>query len=234
MIKYTAEFLAGKEFTTDVGEPLIFCSDRNPKFILVKRVSALHKEQAGFWSVESVAANLRSGAWKLSHIPHDVTFARGLWPTGTILEVTHAQRMGIYTYGDRFEVKEDTKGQYIDTPGVKTRSRETLSRFSPVTCATPEPNDTVEPKDVSAVGMLKEAADCIGDRAAERDTDAERSMAATVKAFNGMYGTSITEQMGWQFMVLLKMSRAKGGDFRRDDFVDGAAYFALAGECSND
>lgn len=85
--------------------------------------------------------------------------------------------------------------------------------------------------DESAVGMLEEAAYCIGDRASERDTEAERSMAATIRAFNGMYGTELTEEQGWQFMVLLKMARAKGGEYRRDDYVDGAAYFALAGEC---
>lgn len=85
-----------------------------------------------------------------------------------------------------------------------------------------------------AVGMLEEAADCIGNRASERDTEAERSMAATIRAFNGMYGTELTEEQGWQFMVLLKMARAKGGEYRRDDYVDGAAYFALAGECRAD
>lgn len=89
-------------------------------------------------------------------------------------------------------------------------------------------------EDQSAVSMLEEAAHCIGDRASERDTEAERSMAATIRAFNGMYGTELTEEQGWQFMVLLKMARAKGGDYRRDDYVDGAAYFALAGECRND
>ena len=88
--------------------------------------------------------------------------------------------------------------------------------------------------DESAVGMLEEAAECIGDRASERDTEAERSMAATIRAFNGMYGTELTEEQGWQFMVLLKMERAKGGEYRRDDYVDGAAYFALAGECKGD
>ncbi len=102
-------------------------------------------------------------------------------------------------------------------------------------CATCEHNPNNQGKeDASAVGMLEEAAHCIGDRASERDTEAERSMAATIRAFNGMYGTELTEEQGWQFMVLLKMARAKGGDYRRDDYVDGAAYFALAGECRND
>lgn len=86
--------------------------------------------------------------------------------------------------------------------------------------------------DPTANGFLQEAINCIGDRASERDTDSERSMLKTVKTFNEMFGTALTEEQGWQFMTLLKMSRSQGGNFRRDDYVDGAAYFALAGEAS--
>lgn len=78
--------------------------------------------------------------------------------------------------------------------------------------------------------ILKEAANTIDNRASERDTDTERSMASCVNAFNAMFGTELTEQQGWQFMVLLKMSRAKGGEFKLDDYLDMAAYAALAGE----
>lgn len=84
----------------------------------------------------------------------------------------------------------------------------------------------------SAVEILTEGANCIGDRASERDTESERSMARTVKAFNAMFNKDLTETEGWQFMELLKMSRSVGGKFREDDFVDGAAYEALAGECA--
>ena len=45
-----------------------------------------------------------------------------------------------------------------------------------------------------------------------------------------MFNTELTETQGWLFMALLKMSRAKGGEFNSDDYIDGAAYFALAGE----
>lgn len=89
-------------------------------------------------------------------------------------------------------------------------------------------------KDIDeALIILKRAAECIGDRASERDTESERSMANTVKAFNAMFGTELTEVQGWQFMELLKMSRSRGGKFRLDDFVDGAAYAALAGEAAD-
>lgn len=83
-----------------------------------------------------------------------------------------------------------------------------------------------------APDMLSTAAETIGDRASERDTEAERSMLTTVEAFNAMYGTELTEEQGWMFMVFLKASRAKGGNFRDNDYIDGAAYFALAGECA--
>ena len=100
-------------------------------------------------------------------------------------------------------------------------------------------NNYIDPFDIkhieqlySATNILKVASDNIGDRASERDTEEERSMAATIRAFNGMYGTELTEEQGWMFMVFLKAARAKGGDFSDDDYIDGASYFALAGECA--
>lgn len=85
----------------------------------------------------------------------------------------------------------------------------------------------------AAHDLLLEAADCIGARAEQRDQpDGERSMRRTVAAFNALYGTRLTELQGWQFMALLKMARAAGGRVHRDDFIDQAAYAALAGECA--
>ena len=83
-----------------------------------------------------------------------------------------------------------------------------------------------------ATDLLQSACDQIGDRASERDTETERSMYSTVNAFNALYGTNLTEEQGWIFMVFLKAARAKGGRVRVDDYVDGSAYFALAGEAA--
>lgn len=89
-----------------------------------------------------------------------------------------------------------------------------------------------------APSILIEAADCIGSRAAERDQDSERSMSRAVAMFNAWRGGDgadcghLSERDGWVFMALLKLSRAAGGDHRLDDYVDGAAYVALAGECA--
>lgn len=78
--------------------------------------------------------------------------------------------------------------------------------------------------------VLKMSIETIAERGVERDAGQERSMRSAVRAFNGMFDTHLTEEQGWMFMVLLKMSRSKGGTFNADNFVDGAAYFALAAE----
>ena len=84
---------------------------------------------------------------------------------------------------------------------------------------------------MKAVETLQKAAAHIHDRAVLRDTpEGERSMAKTVAAFNVIYGTTLTETQGWQFMVLLKIVRGSQGEFVADDFEDQTAYSALAGE----
>lgn len=83
-----------------------------------------------------------------------------------------------------------------------------------------------------APALLTTAADTIVNRAVERDNEgkAERSMSAAVNAFNALYGSNLSETQGWMFMAILKAARARQGRFNIDDFIDGAAYFALAGE----
>ena len=59
----------------------------------------------------------------------------------------------------------------------------------------------------------------------------ERSMKATVAMFNAMVGSNLSEGQGWKFMVCLKLVRSEQGAKKKlDSYVDGAAYFALAGE----
>ena len=84
----------------------------------------------------------------------------------------------------------------------------------------------------SAKEILNAAVDTLVDRAKERDQDEERSMSATVNAFNAMYNLNLTEEQGWMFMVFLKASRSKYGIVKLDDYVDGSGYFSLAGEAA--
>lgn len=83
-----------------------------------------------------------------------------------------------------------------------------------------------------ATDILVTAADAIADRASQRDhANGERSMARTIKSFNALTGHNLSEEDGWIFAAVLKLSRSRGGRFVLDDYVDGAAYIALAGEC---
>lgn len=98
----------------------------------------------------------------------------------------------------------------------------------------PVADRTGKPLPTTASGVLYQAASTIQSRGEERDrADGERSMAATVAAFNALFGTKLTETQGWRFMELLKMSRAAGGRYNYDDFLDGTAYAALAAECES-
>ncbi len=84
---------------------------------------------------------------------------------------------------------------------------------------------------VRANEILTTAAGHLQDRAATYDRpEGERSMGATVAAFRAVAGITLTEEQGWLFMVLLKAVRTQQGGHRADNYEDGAAYFALAGE----
>lgn len=64
--------------------------------------------------------------------------------------------------------------------------------------------------------------------------EGERSMAATIAAFNAVTGDGLmsSEERGWLFMQLLKAVRSQQGDFRADSYEDGASYAGLAGEAA--
>ena len=82
-----------------------------------------------------------------------------------------------------------------------------------------------------APSILTTARECIGDRAAERDNDSERSAARAAKMFNAATRHELSEADAWLFMVCLKIARAQNGKKEQpDDYVDGAAYMALWGE----
>ena len=103
----------------------------------------------------------------------------------------------------------------------------------------PAPAQAPQPAQPYPVRLLHSAASTILQRGQERDTSTggqqqERSMAATVAAFNAIEGTTLTERQGWAFMQFLKLARAantaRNGRFNEDDYLDGAAYAALAAE----
>ncbi len=86
---------------------------------------------------------------------------------------------------------------------------------------------------MQAADFLSQAQSEMQDRATTYDNAAgERSMAATVAMFNALTGHDLTEEQGWKFMACLKLVRSEQGAHRADNFVDGAAYFGLAGEAA--
>lgn len=83
-------------------------------------------------------------------------------------------------------------------------------------------------KDASELCL--KASELLAERGKQYDgSDKERSMASTVTAFNAVYGTNLTEQQGWHFMIILKMVRQRAGG-HIDSAEDLIAYAALAAE----
>lgn len=83
----------------------------------------------------------------------------------------------------------------------------------------------------TAADVLKAALVHMQDRAATYDKpEGERSMPATVLAFNALTGHQLTAEQGWLFMSVLKLCRTQQGGYRADNYEDGAAYLALMGE----
>lgn len=84
---------------------------------------------------------------------------------------------------------------------------------------------------MKAKQILQEGIDTMNERAAERGQHEERVMANIVWAFNALTGHDLKVSQGWLFMTVLKAARAENGTmFRKDDYMDGANYFALYGE----
>lgn len=82
-----------------------------------------------------------------------------------------------------------------------------------------------------AAEILEAGAGHMKDRAKTYDNpEGERSMEKCVAMFNALSGHKLTAEQGWHFMTCLKMVRCQQGGYRADNYEDGAAYFALAGE----
>ncbi len=84
-----------------------------------------------------------------------------------------------------------------------------------------------------AVQILNEAVAIMAERGKSYDKsggEAERSMPKIVAMFNALTGHELTPEQGWKFMCCLELARSEQGEYREDNYLDGAAYMALAGE----
>jgi len=85
----------------------------------------------------------------------------------------------------------------------------------------------------SSVNILKQASDAICERSITRDNGEDKSMLKTLKVFSELVGHEVmTESEGWLFMACVKLGRSQQGKFHLDDYIDAAAYVALAGEAA--
>lgn len=87
-------------------------------------------------------------------------------------------------------------------------------------------------KKVTAPALLNNAAALMIERGAQYDKpEGERSMAATVSAYNAVTGQQMTEANGWLLMALLKMVRDnQRASAHKDSIEDLVAYASLYGE----
>lgn len=86
---------------------------------------------------------------------------------------------------------------------------------------------------MKATDFLKAAIDVQAQRGHDYDKpEGERSMAATVKAFNAITGRDLTEAEGWLILECLKNVRQwqQPGRYHHDSALDGVAYSALKAE----
>lgn len=95
--------------------------------------------------------------------------------------------------------------------------------------------EMLEPEGTPAPTFLEKALDHIKDRAATYDQpEGERSMGATVEAFNAITGHDLQESEGWLLLQILKdvrlFTRAK---FHQDSAEDAVAYAALKAEAKS-
>jgi hypothetical protein len=98
---------------------------------------------------------------------------------------------------------------------------------------TPPPIPNFVAHHASAADILDQAKAEMEDRARTYDKpEGERSMLAAVNAFYHITGHALDEEQGWLFMAVLKAVRSQQGQYRADSYVDGSAYFGLAGEAA--
>lgn len=124
------------------------------------------------------------------------------------------------------------KNEVVETPNELKReallgaNKEEASLYAEILQAPP-----TKRKLSSAETTLKIALDILNKRGAEYDQpNGERSMEKAVKMFNALTGHSLTVKQGWKFMCCLKLVRSEYSPQKQDNYIDGAAYFALASE----
>jgi len=142
--------------------------------------------------------------------------------TATVTQVADKGRAITYVLRD-----EETAGETVrQTSDVVFRNT-----YLPYSFVSVEPE--IEDDTPKALQILNEAVQIMAERGKSYDKSggqAERSMPKIVAMFNALTGHELTPEQGWKFMCCLKLARSEQGEYREDNYLDGAAYMALAGE----
>lgn len=144
----------------------------------------------------------------------------------------HGSSDGDYLYDREYKTLlpvEEVEPCEESKPSIVTEEVATAPVSTPSQENAPDPSWK---KPVTPYGVLEAARKHMLDRAATYDSpEGERSMKATVQAFNAIHGTELTEAQGWTFMTLLKLVRtAQREAYHADSYEDAAAYVGLAAE----
>ena len=140
---------------------------------------------------------------------------------GTSITVTTEKLYAEFTMqGSTRKIEEGSKKPYTQIPKPPTAKPPTAEHIMQEAIKT-----------MAERGKTYDTTDNTVPRSEDYPAPVERSMGKVVSMFNTLTGHTLTEEQGWDFMVLLKLSRASNG-YKADNFVGGAAYFGLAGECA--
>lgn len=136
-----------------------------------------------------------------------------------------------FTEGDFISQRQETLRHVVSARKANVCSDCYWTTGHSSTC--PQLHQVPQEPSQSAPDLLQEAAALIKQRGVERDAEGgERSMKRTVDSFNAMTGHKLTEEDGWLFMMMLKLSRSRSGKIQPDDYKDLISYSALLGECA--
>ena len=79
--------------------------------------------------------------------------------------------------------------------------------------------------------ILKTVEEILNTRGKERDlASGERTIPKAVTAFNSLTGHTLSFEDGWIFMQILKLTRMREGNFKKDDYMDNVGYAVLLAE----
>lgn len=175
-----------------------------------------------------------------------ITKTDGLTLRGSVNDLTGDENKDTKTNSKSTSYIDDWKGvcpscnkiqapQSIDAIAIKNGGVCQICQFIQ-NCSDDSADIQVAPSEQSTADqILNDAIATMVERGKSYDkngNDKERSMPQIVAAFEAVTGIKLTPEQGNKFMVIVKLVRSEQGEDKPDNYIDGAAYMALAGEAA--